>query len=125
MQQESARAARLFGRGPDRRGAAGLAMVWPGAGEDAVGLDEAVERIMLPLRGLQPDANGNVVLLDDAGSTAVGVITREKVTLSGMVDRHVTAGGIDVAGFCFVRFESGVTLYYPVDTDMVITSEVR
>jgi hypothetical protein len=100
-------------------------MVWPGAGEDAVGLDEAVERIMLPLRGLQPDANGNVVLLDDAGSTAVGVITREKVTLSGMVDRHVTAGGIDVTGFCFVRFESGVTLYYPVDTDMVITSEVR
>lgn len=125
MQEESARAERLFGRGPDRPGAAGPAIAWPWAGEDAVGLDESVERIILPLCGLQPDANGDIVLLDEAGSTAVGVMTREKVTISGVVDRHVTAGGVDVSGFRFLRFESGVTLYYPAETDMVITSEAR
>lgn len=125
MQQESARAERLFGRGPERPRAAGPAMAWPRAGGDAVDRDEIVERIILPLRGLQPDANGDIVLFDEAGSTAVGVTTGEKVTISGTVHRHVTAGGVDVSGFRFLRFESGVTLYYPAETDMVITSEAR
>jgi hypothetical protein len=96
---------------------------WPEAQEDGFEWGEADERILLPLEGLIPDSEGNVVLLTDAGPAAVGVLTGEMVRDSGTAGAQVTAAGLDVSGYQYVTFESGLTLYYPDGMDILVRAD--
>lgn len=70
--------------------------------------------VSLALGDLLPDAAGEVVLL--AGDNLpVNLLASEPVIESGIAPAHVTAGGMEVTGLHYYSFESGVTVYSPVD----------
>lgn len=66
--------------------------------------------LRLSLDDLIADEHGEIVIHSEGIEVInlVGAI----VTHAGVVDFHITAGGDDVAGFQFLTFENGVTLYY-------------
>ena len=71
--------------------------------------------VALSLADLLPDAAGEVVFFDESGLSEMAVIPDGRLLDQGIVDSHVTSGGIDVAGMAFYSFDSGVTLYLPAD----------
>ncbi len=83
----------------------------------ASGLDEA---LVLSLEDLLPDVEGTVVMLTD-DNLPVNLVTDEPLAGSGVVDEHVSAGGLDVEGLFYYSFANGLTLYS--DTDIVIVNE--
>lgn len=75
---------------------------------------EEADSVFLSLADLLPDAAGEVVLL--AGEEVpINLMTFEPVTAEGIADHHVTASGLDVTGLHFYSFESGITVYSPLD----------
>lgn len=76
------------------------------------------EVLVLPLDALIPDDHGNIVLIDGVAGGELAIATREEVENSGVAAPEATAGGVDVAGFRFLRFRSGVTLYFPQETEV-------
>jgi hypothetical protein len=83
----------------------------------ASGADEA---LVLSLEDLLPDVEGTVVMLTD-DNLPVNLVTDEPLAGSGVVDEHVSAGGLDVEGLFYYSFANGLTLYS--DTDIVIVNE--
>jgi hypothetical protein len=83
----------------------------------ASGADEA---LVLSLEDLLPDGEGTVVMLTDE-NLPVNLMTDEPLAGSGVVDEHVSVGGLDVEGLFYYSFANGLTLYS--DTDIVIVSE--
>ncbi len=75
---------------------------------------------MLSLEDLLPDVEGTVVMLTD-DNLPVNLVTDEPLAGSGVVDEHVSAGGLDVEGLFYYSFANGLTLYS--DTDIVIVNE--
>jgi uncharacterized protein (DUF362 family) len=69
--------------------------------------------VELALADLVSDANGEVVVFNDSGFRTMAIRTAAAVIADGRVQKHVTSGGEDVAGFNYVTFDNGVTLYYP------------
>jgi hypothetical protein len=57
-----------------------------------------------------------VVLFNDSAVREVILETDEAPLADGEVDDHVTADGVDVSGFRFLRFPRGLTLYHDPDT---------
>jgi len=86
----------------------------------------AVERVdeplTLPLDALLPDANGEILIVNDAGLSGLTLVTGAVVVESGTAADHMTAHGEDVTGFRFLRFAGGPTLYYPADLDLRIVA---
>jgi hypothetical protein len=76
--------------------------------------------VVLVLDDLLRDVNGEVVLFNDSGMRTVGLVTAAAVVDDGTVGRHVTADGVDVAGFRFYLFEGGLKLFYPPDLDLLL-----
>ncbi|MEO3434456.1 hypothetical protein [Inquilinus sp. CAU 1745] len=72
----------------------------------------------LSLEDLLPD-EGREVVLSPPENASIEVASSAPVLGTGVADAHVTASGIDVEGFHFVRFESGMTLYY--EGDLTVT----
>ncbi len=102
----------------------GAAHSWLAAREDDVWEDPPDNRVELPLESLAPDCNGEIVLQSQADLTAIGIATSETVVRSGtMPYRHLTATGLDVSGYRFVRFDSGLTLYYPQRITLTVTPQ--
>jgi hypothetical protein len=86
--------------------------------------EERLNRVVLPLASLAPDANGEIVLMSQADLNAITIATSETVLRSGTVPyRRLTAGGIDVSGYRFISFDSGLTLYYPQRVTLTVTAE--
>jgi hypothetical protein len=83
----------------------------------ASGADEV---LVLSLEDLLPDVEGTVVMLTEE-NLPVNLMTDEPLAGSGVVDEHVSAGGLDVEGLFYYSFANGLTLYS--DTDIVIVSE--
>jgi hypothetical protein len=83
----------------------------PAVSEDAV---------VLTLNDLLPDPQGDIVLLNQAGSLEMAVVTDKRVVDSGVADHHTTADGTDVAGMTYYSFESGPTLYVPSDLHLAL-----
>ena len=73
------------------------------------GLDLTVK---LSLSDLLPDANGEIVVLNEGDDPQVAIETDLKVLDSGVSPAHLTAGGIEVGGMQFWVFEDGTRLYY-------------
>ncbi len=57
-----------------------------------------------------------VVLFNDSAVREVVLESAEAPVAEGEVDGHVTADGIDVSGFRYLRFPQGLTLYHTPDT---------
>jgi len=76
--------------------------------------------ITLSFADLLPDANGEIVIVSHGDSPQLSILTDRPVCDSGVADRHITAEGIDVAGWAYYTFEGGTRLYYSPDIDLTI-----
>lgn len=68
--------------------------------------------IQLALADLLPDANGEIVVLNEGDDPEVSIATELRILNSGVSPAHLTAGGIEVGGMQFWVFEDGTRLYY-------------
>jgi hypothetical protein len=66
------------------------------------------------------DAGGEVVLYNDSGMRALGLVAEAAITGEGEASPHVTASGDDVTGFRYVSFANGMTLYYQDGLDLIV-----
>lgn len=79
------------------------------------------DQMVLSLTDLLPDSRGDVVLFNEAGPLAVNIMSDASVTETGTADHYVTSAGVDVSGYHFCTFDSGLTIYYPPEIDLLIT----
>lgn len=75
--------------------------------------------VELALADLIRDGNGEIVLYNDSGFRTLALTTEATVVASGASGQHVTEAGLNVAGFRFVTFDDGTTLYYQEGLDLV------
>ena len=68
--------------------------------------------IKLALSDLLPDANGEIVVMNEGDDPDVSIETELRILDSGVSPAHLTAGGIEVGGMQFWVFEDGTRLYY-------------
>jgi hypothetical protein len=85
--------------------------LWPEMGEP-----EAVFR--LSFGDLRPGAAGEVVLFNDSAFRDMVIEDALRVVERGTVRSHVTAEGIDVRGFGFIKFENGLVIFHAADTSI-------
>lgn len=83
----------------------------------------AADQLALSLEDLLPDANGNVVLFNDAGVTEMSIVTARAVVETGIAGEDAAPGAADVAGMAYYSFDSGPTLYCPMDVHVSIVSD--
>lgn len=76
--------------------------------------------LTLELTDLLGDSNGEVVLFNDSHLPALAVRADSQLVASGEVEQHITVAGDDVAGYRYVAFDNGTTLYYQESLDLVI-----
>jgi hypothetical protein len=76
--------------------------------------------ITLSFEDLLPDTNGEIVIVSRGDHPQLSIVTDLPVCDSGVADSHVTAEGIDVAGWSYYTFEGGTRLYYSPDIDLTI-----
>jgi hypothetical protein len=89
----------------------------PPAAEPATERTEVDDgRFRLAVADLIAGSAGEVVLFNDSAIREVVLESVEAPLDRGSVDSHVTADGLDVSGFCYLRFSQGLTLYHDPDT---------
>jgi len=76
--------------------------------------------ITLSFEDLLPDSNGEIVIVSHGDHPQLSIVTDRQVCDSGVANSHVTAEGIDVAGWAYYTFEGGTKLYYSPDIDLTI-----
>jgi hypothetical protein len=76
--------------------------------------------VELALTDLVGDANNEVVIFNDSGLRTLALRTDSAVVAGGQSPSHVTAGGEDVSGFNYVRFDTGVTVYFPEGLELIV-----
>lgn len=76
--------------------------------------------IELALDDLIGDARGDIVFCNDSNLGSLAITTEAVVVEEGVAERHSVAGGMDVSGYRYVRFASGVTLYVEPGMSLVI-----
>lgn len=109
---------------PDRAEQAGTAPESAPAEEgNRAAPDAASETLVLPLAALMPDAEGNIALIEGLGGAPIAIATDKEVAETGRAGADARAGGLNVSGYRFVRFRSGVTLYFPDGTDLAVVPE--
>jgi len=80
--------------------------------------------IRLALSDLLPDANGEIVVLNEGDDPQVAIETDLRVLDSGVSPAHMTAGGIEVGGMQFWVFEDGTRLYYDPSLSISVNQDV-
>ncbi|GBD43417.1 hypothetical protein HRbin40_00890 [bacterium HR40] len=93
------------------------------AGQSSAGAWEPAEkadRVVLNLSELLCDENGEVVLYNDSGFRRVVLEADARPVAQGMAEPHLTASGEQVAGYAYVAFDNGMTLYYPPDLELIV-----
>ncbi len=78
--------------------------------------------LVLHMDELLPDSGGEVVIFDDVGE-GLAIVTHEHVAGQGVSSDHVTASGLDVQGFSFTTFESGITIFYQSESKLLVLNE--
>lgn len=78
--------------------------------------------LVLRMDELLPDSGGEVVILDTAGE-GLAIVTQDLVSGQGVSDTHVTASGLDVHGYAFTTFDSGITIFYPSEAKLLVLPE--
>jgi hypothetical protein len=84
--------------------------------EQMVGAETANQndgaQFTLNLADLLPDANGEIVILNEGDDPCLNIVTDLRLLESGIAESHVTDGGIEVKGLQYWVFEDGTKLYY-------------
>ena len=88
---------------------------------DPLGIGQ--EQLALSLEDLLPDAEGNVVLFNDAGVTEMAIVTEKTIINSGVADNDTSVEGGDVSGMVYYSVDAGPTLYCPVDVHISVIPE--
>lgn len=70
------------------------------------------QQFTLNLADLLPDANGEIVILNEGDDPCLNIVTDLRLLESGIAESHVTDGGIEVKGLQYWVFEDGTKLYY-------------
>lgn len=70
------------------------------------------DQFTLNLADLLPDANGEIVILNEGDDPCLNIVTDLRLLESGIADAHITDGGIEVKGLQYWVFEDGTKLYY-------------
>ncbi len=83
------------------------------------GFGDAGDALVLQLSDLMPDADGEIVVFNDADAP-IRLAAEGRVVASGMADPHVTAAGIDVTGMQFSMLDSGLTVYHDPEVDLTV-----
>jgi predicted TIM-barrel enzyme len=84
--------------------------------------DATGAEIELALADLVADANGEIVVFNDSGYRSLAIRTDRLVVADGHAGAHLTAAGVDVSGFQFVRFDNGLTLYVEAGLHLILPS---
>jgi hypothetical protein len=79
--------------------------------------------LVLAVKDLVRDANGEVVLFNDSGLRSLAVSTDAAVVGQGRATRHKTAAGEDVSGFRYVAFDNGLKLFYQPDLELLLVHD--
>ena len=90
--------------------------------EAAVAADGAADFLVLRMQDLLPDAGGEIVLFQDLGES-LKLVTQDHLAGQGESIDHVTASGLDVAGYSFCAFDSGITIFYPSTMKLELVPE--
>jgi hypothetical protein len=87
--------------------------------------DDPIERepLTLHLQDLLPDAGGEIVILDRSGD-GIALLTDQPPTAQGIGASHVTDGGIDVSGYAYCSFSSGLTVFYSSLQKLIVLPDV-
>lgn len=78
--------------------------------------------LVLRMDELLPDSGGEIVILDSVGD-GLAIVTQDHVSGQGVSDPHVTASGLDVQGYAFATFDSGITIFYPSEAKLLVLPE--
>lgn len=81
------------------------------------------ETLTLLLEDLVPDARGEIVILSN-GDHDIAVVTDQPIADQGLQAAHLTDTGLDVSGFCYCTFASGVTVFCPSEHRLVVLDHV-
>jgi hypothetical protein len=73
-------------------------------------------RFRLSVDELIPGRANEVVLFNDSAMREIVLESSRRPSDHGIVDAHVTADGVDVSGFRYVRFADGLTIFHDPDT---------
>jgi hypothetical protein len=76
--------------------------------------------LTLAFEDLLPDSNGEIVIVSHGDHPQLSIVTERRVCDAGIAAPHVTADGVDVAGWAYFTFEGGTRLYYSPDIDLTI-----
>jgi len=79
--------------------------------------------VKLALSDLLPDANGEIVVMNEGDDPQVSIETDLRVLDSGVSPAHMTAGGIEVGGMQFWVFEDGTRLYYSPSLSISVSQD--
>ena len=88
----------------------------PGGGTDG--------RFRLAVADLIGGTADEVVLFNDSAVREVVLESEEAPVERGDVVSHVTADGVDVSGFRYLKFPQGLTLFYDPDTRIRVDTTV-
>lgn len=99
------------------------ALTGDGADQVAAQDQELDLTIKLALSDLLPDANGEIVVMNEGDDPEVSIATDLRVMDEGVSPAHVTAGGIEVGGMQFWVFEDGTRLYYSPGLSISVSHE--
>jgi hypothetical protein len=83
-------------------------------------IEDAEGVFRLNLGDLIPGAGGEVVLFNDSALRGIVLETRSAPESTGKIDAHVTAEGVDVGGFRFLRFADGLIVFHDPGTRVTI-----
>lgn len=78
----------------------------------------------LNLADLLPDANGEIVILNEGDDPCLNIVTDLRLLESGIAESHVTDGGIEVKGLQYWVFEDGTKLYYSPGLSISVEHQV-
>jgi hypothetical protein len=82
------------------------------------------DMLTLSLDDLVPDARGKIVIVSD-GDHDITVVTDQTVASTGVEPSqpHLTETGLDVSGFSYCTFASGVTVFCPSAHRLLVLNE--
>lgn len=91
-------------------------------------LDNADPREWMPRETVQLDL-GELLSTDASeivleGHSHLQLTADSSVTDAGFVENHVTPDGSDVSGYGYMTFASGVTVFYPDSSDLVLDAVI-
>lgn len=90
------------------------------AGPAAPAPDAPGGGLVLALHEVIGDGNGEVVFYNEAGLTRLTLQTDAAVVGRGAAPDDAPVDDQDGAGFAYISFESGLTLYYPEGLDLAV-----